>query len=210
MARTADHDARRAQVVAGVRSLALEVGLGRVTLAGAAQAAGVSVGLVQHYYSTKEELLQETFRSVRSDVLRRVEASVVRGEQRQQRIEQMLLAGLEQTLPLDPRRRQEVYLVHAFAGLALENQALRVALGVAQEELVTRAEVALENGKRCGEVAPGTESRPAAYALLALAEGLSARLLVAAGRQHRSWARGALAAEVSRLCCGECRHHRGG
>jgi AcrR family transcriptional regulator len=207
MARTADHDARRAQIVAGVKALALEVGLGRVTIAGVARSADISVGLVQHYYSSKEQLLLDAFRSVRQDVLDRIDASIVRAERRHERIESMLRDALEQFLPLSRQRTAETHLVHAFAGYALENRSLYPGLRESQSAHQTRVETALENGKVCGEVEAGTDSRAEAYALLALTDGLAVRLLTAPGRSQRTWARQALSREVARLFPGECRHH---
>lgn len=207
MARTADHDARRAQIVAGVKALTLEVGLGQVTIAGVARSANISVGLVQHYYSSKEQLLLDTFRSVRQDVLDRIDAAIARAERRQERIERMLLDGLLQFLPLNRQRTDEAHLLHAFAGLALENRSLQPGLREALSEHQMRVETAVENGKACGEVETATDSRAEAYALLALTDGLADRLLTQTGQAQRTWARHALAREVARLFPGECRHH---
>lgn len=207
MARTADHDARRAQIIGGVKRITLDAGLGQVTISGVARTAGVSVGLVQHYYASKQDLLLDTFRSVRHDVLARIDAAVVRAERRQARIEQMMLDGLQQFLPLNRQRTDEAHLMHAFAGLAFEDPSLQPGLREAQAEHLKRVETALQNGKLCGEVETATDARAEAYALLALTDGLAVRLLTDAGRSQRAWARRALTREVARLCPGECRHH---
>ena len=207
MVRTADHEARRSQIVGAVKELALDVGLNHVTIAGVAQAAEVSVGLVQHYYSSKEQLLLDTFRTVRQDVLARVDAAIVRAERRHERIEQMLLDGLEQLLPLTRKRRDEVHLVHSFAGAALENAVLQPGFREALAEHQSRVEQALENGKLCGEVESATDSPAEAYALLALTDGLAARLLTQRSQAQRVWARAALARETARLFPGECHRH---
>lgn len=207
MVRTADHEARRSQIVGAVKELALDVGLNHVTIAGVAQAAEVSVGLVQHYYSSKEQLLLDTFRTVRQDVLARVDAAIVRAERRHERIEQMLLDGLEQLLPLTRKRRDEVHLVHSFAGAALENAVLQPGFREALTEHQSRVEQALENGKLCGEVESATDSPAEAYALLALTDGLAARLLTQRSQAQRVWARAALARETARLFPGECHRH---
>ena len=209
MVRTADHAARRAQIVSAVKELTLDVGLSHVTVAGVAHSAGVSVGLVQHYYATKEQLLLDTFNTVCEDVLHRVDTAIVRAERRHARIEQMLLEGLEQFLPLSKKRRDEVHLVRSFAGAALENAALQPGLRATLTEHQNRLEQALENGKLCGEVEPTTDSPAEAYALLALTDGLSARLMTQRSRAQQAWARGALAREAARLFPGECHRHAG-
>ncbi|MBA4024374.1 MAG: TetR family transcriptional regulator [Gordonia sp.] len=208
MARTANHDERRAQILGGVRTVATSSGIGRVTVARAAEAAGVSVGLVQHYYSSKEELLIDTFASVRADVFTRIDAEIARAEKRGSRIEQMLFDGLAQLLPIGARKRDEVYVAHAFAGLALEDPTLRGHLRTANEQLQQRVAVGLTNGKECGEVDPSLDVDEAAYALVALTDGLAARLLVHAGAAQKKWALDSIRACARELCPGECGHRR--
>lgn len=207
MVRTADHAARRAQIVSAVKELALDVGLSHVTVAGVAHSAGVSVGLVQHYYASKEQLLLDTYDTVCQDVLRRIDSAIVRAERRHERIEQMLTDGLEQLLPLTEKRRDEVLIAHAFAGASLDDDELRQGLRSAHAEHHSRVEQALENGKLCGEVDPATDSPAEAYALLALTDGLAARLLTQRGNRERAWARTALSREAARLFPGECHKH---
>ncbi|GGF17026.1 TetR/AcrR family transcriptional regulator [Williamsia phyllosphaerae] len=206
MARTADHQQRRAQIIAGVRVVAGESGLGRVTIARTAEAAGVSVGLVQHYYASKEDLLADAFADVRSDVLTRIDAEIARSEKRGARIETMVVDGLSQLLPIGTSRRAEVYLSHAFVGLALEDETLRTQLRDARQQLQDRVSTALANGMTCGEVDADTDTGQAAYGLLALTDGLASHLLLQSGPQLRAWSAAVLCARVGELCPGECSH----
>jgi AcrR family transcriptional regulator len=208
VSRTADHAQRRRQAIAGVRAVALAQGLGKVTIANAAAAAGVSVGLVQHYYASKDDLLAATFASVRQDILERVATATELAERRHDRIERMLLAGLEELLPLDRRRHEEAYLTAAFAGLALEREPLREHLRRSDSGLLGRVVTAIDNGKACGEVPPETDAATQGFLLLSLAEGLAARLLVHAGAQERAWARGALRQQAAHTFPGRCARER--
>lgn len=176
-------------------------------MAGAARAAGVSVGLVQHYFANKQELLQATFSSVRADTLARVDAAIARAEQRGERIEHMLADNLLQLLPLDAVRREETLLGQAFAGLALEDERLAEHLRVAQHALRARVAQGLANGKECGEVEADADTEAEAHGLVALAEGLAARLLVSDTRAERRWARDAIRQQAARLCPGACGQH---
>ncbi|MFE0748794.1 TetR/AcrR family transcriptional regulator [Gordonia sp. NPDC058843] len=207
MGRVADHGQRRLQIVGGVAEVARTTGLGSVTIARAAHAAGVSVGLVQHYYPSKEDLLIDTFTSLRAGVLHRIDAEIERAERRGARIEDMMISGLSQLLPLTPRRRDEVYLSHAFAGLALENEQLRQHLERAHGDVRDRIESALVNGTQCGEVDEETDAVSAAFGVAALTDGLAAQLLVRAGTAEKSLANAVLSGEVARLCPGECTRH---
>ncbi|WP_309068503.1 TetR family transcriptional regulator C-terminal domain-containing protein [Microbacterium sp.] len=204
MSRTADHPARRRQIQDGVRAVALAGGLGAVTVARTAAAAGVSVGLVQHYYASKEELLSNTQRDMMHDVVARVDAAIAREERRHARIEHMMRAGLEELLPLDQRRREEVYLRRAFAGMALDHQALSEHQARSDDLLRQRIVDGVLNATRCGETRADVDAPFEAYALLALTDGLAAHLLSATGASQRCWARASLAARLADLFPGRC------
>lgn len=76
--------------------------------------------------------------------------------------------------PWTKSRREETYLRHAFAGLALDSPELREHQRRFNKEMVIRAATAIANGMRCGGTAPVTDSNLEAHALLALVDGLAA------------------------------------
>lgn len=204
MPRTADHDARRAQITTGVRELALTSGLGSVTVAGTAKAAGVSVGLVQHYYDSKESLLADTLSRLLSDIEGRVDVAITRAERDYARIEHMLGAGLLELLPLSPAHRDETYLRHAFAGLALDDPTLAEHQRAFDRRFRDRITQAVRNGMECGEVIPDTDSLLEGEAAFALTQGLAARLLLDGNNGARNRARTAIAARMASVFVGPC------
>lgn len=204
MPRTADHAARRRQITSAVRELATNEGIGRVTIARSAAHAGISVGLVQHYYTTKEDLLADTLTSVLQDILDRVDAAIARSERRYARIEQMMDAAFQQLLPLDDSRRQEAYLRHAFAGLALDDQGLREHQRRFDDVIIERSVQGIRNGMHCGEVLPGTDALLEAQATLALVDGLAMRLLLSDRPADRRRARRAISARMATIFRGPC------
>ncbi len=210
MPRTADHEARRVQICRGVRRCALEVGLPAVTMSGAAGAAGVSVGLVQHYYDSKEALFVDTLERVLADVLARVMHATTLAEQRHARIEHMLGAGIEQLLPLDPNRREEAHLRIAFAGLALDHETLRQHQRRFTRTLQDEAARAIGNAVECGEIPDPNAVDPQleAYALLSLTDGLCSHLLIEATQDDLDRARRVIATRMSALFTGPCTQHR--
>ena len=132
------------------------------------QRAGVSVGLVQHYYGSKEELLVDTLERVLADALARVDRATTDAEQRHSRIEHMLANGLEQLLPLDEVRREETCLTvvrepRPTPQLRARSAGFRPARGLAAERVV------------CGEVPDSALTDPdlEGLALLALVDGLA-------------------------------------
>ena len=58
MPRVVDHDERRREITYAVWQLAAAGGLGAVTLRAVAAEAGVSVGRIQHYFASEEELVR--------------------------------------------------------------------------------------------------------------------------------------------------------
>ncbi len=64
MPKKVDHDARRRQMTDAVCRITLRSGLGSATFRAVAAEAGVSVRLVQHYFGTKQRLLEYTQRHV--------------------------------------------------------------------------------------------------------------------------------------------------
>lgn len=204
VARTADHEARRTQLRAGARQVALDRGLPAVTVARVAEAAGVSVGLVQHYFPSKERLLADVFTDLRTTLEHRVDAATARAERRHERIEQILTAALEQCLPLDGQRRREVYLSLAYAGMALEHPDLRRTQTTSDDHLRRRIGEAVTNGKACGEVEQDADPEQIAWDLFALITGLAAHAHHADSPVARRRARAALATAVGRVFDGPC------
>lgn len=203
MPRTSDHAARRALAVRAVRSVAVKSGLGSVTIARAAAEAQVSVGLIQHYYATKEDLLVEAFTDVRRQIEERVDASIQEAEKRHERIEEIMLAALTELLPADRRRREESYLALAFAGLALDNTRLRAALESSEDHMRARISTAVANGKECGEVDAATDPDEAALAVWALTQGMVAQLH-SQSEPDFSAARRGLAMQLRQVFPGKC------
>lgn len=204
MARTADHDARRAQICEGVRVVALSEGLPAVTVARTAEAAGVSVGLVQHYFPTKEDLLVAVYERLLANVELRVDRGRIRAERKHARIEQTLRLSLEQMLPLNRARRQEVYLELAFAGMALEDGRLRDALRRADRHLRERIRQAAINGVECGEVCPTVDADAVALRFMSTVRGLARTVYAEDTPAARTLARRVLAAACADVFAGPC------
>lgn len=67
MPRVVDHEARRMRLVEAVWSLAVRGGIEQVSLRKVAEEAGVSMGQVQHYYSSMQALIRDSLdRAVRA------------------------------------------------------------------------------------------------------------------------------------------------
>ncbi len=211
MPRTADHDERRRQIAEAVCALISEHGLDAVTVARTAAAAGMSVGLVQHYFRTKDEMLLHAFTNVGAQIRRRADERIRAGIDHRRPIARVLAEALAEFLPLDETRRTEFRVSRAFAGRALDAPALADVDAETAQALLGDIAQAVHNGKECGEVAEDLDPWPAAVRLAAVTEGLAMHVYrdpaprngVPAGRLAAS----VLDAELATIFTGPCRQY---
>lgn len=211
MARTADHDARRRQIADAVRGVLAAEGFEAATVARVAREAGVSVGLVQHYFASKDALLVHTHADALARLEHRADEIVTAGERAGDPIRVMATACLQLVLPLDRERRADHAVGVVMLARAGVGPEVRRAAAAHHDRLRARLALAVANGTRCGEVDPGTDVDAAAHELWALVLGLADQLYVAASAGPRSRAArrslGVLDVAVGRVFAHPCRHH---
>lgn len=71
-AQAVDHDARRRLIAEALWRVASRHGLDAVSLRHVAAEAGVSMGLVQHYFTTKEDMLRFALETIGERVTQRI------------------------------------------------------------------------------------------------------------------------------------------
>lgn len=179
-------------------------GIATITIARVAGQAGVSVGLVQHYFASKSALIEAAYVEVLQRADERIAALVEKGEQVGRPIRVMAQAALALLLPLDARRRKECAVRQEFAGLAIRDRQLRTVAAANDLRSVARLTAVVRNGLLCGEVRPGVDPERAAVELL-VAVGGAADLASRVG--DRLDVRRALDDTVARVFSGECREH---
>ncbi|GAB2971982.1 TetR/AcrR family transcriptional regulator [Streptomyces pseudoechinosporeus] len=173
MPRTADHEERRRQIAVAVCELISEHGLDAVTVARTATTAGMSVGLVQHYFRTKDEMLLHAFKEVSARIRSRADERIRAGIEHRRPIARVLVEALAEFIPLDETRRTEFRVARAFAGRALDAPALAEVDVATAQQLRKDIAQAVRNGKECGEVEADLDPWPAAVRLTAVTEGLA-------------------------------------
>ncbi|MGW0538225.1 TetR/AcrR family transcriptional regulator [Streptomyces sp. NPDC003032] len=211
MPRVADHEERRRQIADAVCELISQSGLDAVTVARTAATAGMSVGLVQHYFRTKDEMLLHAFREVSVRIRARVDQHTREGVEHHQPIARVLAGALAEFMPLDEARRAEFRVARAFAGRALDAPALAdvdVETARALRDEIARA---VHNGKECGEVEDDLDPAPAAVRLAAVTEGLAMQVYRdpegVAGEPAADLVASVLDAELAAVFTGECRQY---
>lgn len=148
-------------------------GLDAVTVARTAARASISVGLVQHYFPTKDEMLLHAFTHVSTHIRTRIDEHIRTGSKHRQPIARTLADAMAEFIPLDETRRTEFRVTKAFAGRALDAPALTEIEVETARTLRNDIARAIHNSKECGEVAADLDPSPTAVRLAAMIEGLA-------------------------------------
>jgi TetR/AcrR family transcriptional repressor of bet genes len=166
-----DHQERREQIAEAVCRLAGRQGLDAVTLRQVAAEAGVSMGRIQHYFTTKDEMLLFAFHTISERVERRMaEAVVGAGENLGPRA--LLRALLGEMLPLSEQAKSEAPVLAAFLARAVVEP--RLAEFQREGSQYLRDFITEQIRGAPGKLDPKRE----AVTLLALVDGLMTQLLI--------------------------------
>lgn len=162
MPRQVDHATRRAELAAAVWSLVARGGLEAVSLRSVAAEAGVSMGRVQHYFATKDDLLLDALRHAHRRMEVRIEARLQPGAGPRETLAEIL----DELLAEHPETRDAIRVHSAFEARALADPRVEEVLRDGDDEILAL----------CVHVvaAAGASDDPEhdGYALFALAGGL--------------------------------------
>ncbi|MFC8300225.1 TetR/AcrR family transcriptional regulator [Micromonospora orduensis] len=165
MPKKVDHQERRTLIADALMRVAADQGLEAVSLRHVATAAGVSAGMVQHYFRTKDEMMAFALSVVRERGQVRVTEAVRRlGENPSPRL--LLRTMIAALLPLDDRTRDDGRVALAFLAYTAVRPSAAPGLRADTAQLTTFI----------ASVLP-TRDAAAAAGLLALMEGLGVYLL---------------------------------
>ena len=166
--RKVDHRERRELLADALMRLAATRGLQEVSLRHVAAQAGVSTGMVQHYFRTKDEMMMFALGMVMDRIRERSQAELAPASPRE------LVRGLLlQVLPLDEMRRLENHVVLAFLAYA----AVKPSIASGLREAAAQMRTFLADQLRAASPADGVDPERAAAGLLALVDGLGLQLL---------------------------------
>lgn len=122
---------RREELVAAMFDLVAERGLDALSVREVARACGVSIGTVQHYFATKDDMLVAAYAGVVVRVRARI-AAVGLGDD----VRQNLARVLTELLPLDQERRAEARVQLAFSARAAVTPGLAAVQRDLLEEII--------------------------------------------------------------------------
>lgn len=167
MPRKVDHHERRELLADALMRLAAAQGLEGVSLRQVAAEAGVSTGMVQHYFRTKDEMMTFALGMVADRIRARSEVAAAPATPRD-----LVRGVLLQILPLDDTRRLEGHVGLAFLAYAAVKPAIQT--GLREDSRGMRGFVA-QQLRAAG--ADGIDPELAAIGLMALVDGLGMQLL---------------------------------
>jgi len=199
-----DHEERRQSIARAFQEQVAELGFAATTYARVATAAGISVGLIQHYFADRHELLEYAY----DDLIRRrdhrIDAAVAAGERKRWPISQIIDQAMRELLPLDDQRRREHRIARQLQLTASQDQALAtLALG-AHDALHLRVRTAVRNGRECGEVAPDINADVAALRIISAIYGLADVLALRPTPKDNPSYSAALAPVIATVFTGKC------
>lgn len=160
-----DHDVRRREIAQAVWAVIAERGIEGVTLRCVAAEAGVSVGRIQHYYASREELVRDSCRELLKAATQRFEAA---GDATPvERLRRLILGRI----PTTPEFAIGTSIWLAYEAKSVDDPVIA--------ELVQRGHAGgvRETAALLGECGV-TDASSVALRLMATAEGLAIRVLV--------------------------------
>ena len=147
-------------------------GFDGLTMATIAKQAGASVGMVQHYFSSKDELLLFAHQRVTSHFDSWLESTRLDGP-----VGPVVYEALLRMLPLDKERRDDMRVRLAFSAAGANDRRLADYQADRQDYLRRRLARAIDRAKKNGEVAADLDSKTAATILGALVAGLGSQMI---------------------------------
>lgn len=176
MPKRVDHEARRVAVADAIFAVIGSRGLEAVSLRDVAAQAGVSMGAVQHYFDSKEEMLLFALSHMRDRALARMQAELaVIGEPTAR---EAIRAAARAMLPLGEQGRQEAIVAGAFYSVATVNPAYAAPLREGYQRLLAVSRQNLTAAATAGELAAGIDTDREAAMLFFLIQGLVGPMLI--------------------------------
>ncbi|HUZ62909.1 MAG TPA: transcriptional regulator BetI, partial [Acetobacteraceae bacterium] len=185
MSRRETEDTRRRQLIETTIDTMAEVGFVATTLGQIARRAGVSAGLVAHYFGDKDGLLEATMRALGARVSRGAAARLAEAATPRARVQAIIDANLA---PEEfDQRTGTVWL--AFWGQTLHSQRFKRVQAAYQRRIITNLRHALR------QAGPPGEAQRLAVSIAAIIDGLWLRATLSGWSETDAVAAGRIASE---------------
>ncbi|WP_283136722.1 TetR/AcrR family transcriptional regulator [Rhizohabitans arisaemae] len=162
-----DHEARCAEIAEALLRVVDRQGLEGVSLRSVAAEAGVSMGRVQHYFATKDQMMTHALIYVHRRIYRRVAACL---DPRSPRA--LVRSAIIEMLPLDDERRSEARIAFAFLARSGVDPVFAATLREGYPYHMVFFAQQIRLAQAAGEAHPGLDPEQEAVLLFALTQGL--------------------------------------
>lgn len=168
MPKIVDHEQRRQELLAAAWRVIARTGVTGLTTREIAREAGVSTGVLAHYFADKEELLAAALRLSHQQVYARIRERT----QGLLGLDAIRVVMLE-ALPLDEQRLLEAQIEIGFLSLAVGNSGLRDLHVEEFERFWDMLHYRVSEAQKLGQVDPAADPEDITHELIVLVEGLS-------------------------------------
>jgi TetR/AcrR family transcriptional regulator, transcriptional repressor of bet genes len=180
MPKQVDHDQRRQEIAAAVLRLVTTRGIEAASLRTVAREAGTSMGAVQHYFTTKDQMLH--FALAYGNTLLAERATTLVAERKPATPRQTFRLFCTLLIPLEADSKAGARLWAALISRACTDEATAKLAAAAYAGLTDFTE------RQLRDALPGTDAGPAARHLITVIEGLRWPVLFGAFTQQQAMA----------------------
>ncbi|MGB3443256.1 MAG: TetR family transcriptional regulator C-terminal domain-containing protein [Actinophytocola sp.] len=178
MPKKVDHRSRRATIAESVWRVSAYGGIEAVTMRHVAAAAGMSLGQVQHYFTTKDELLAFAYDLLTDRIAARVSQREDPPGADEPEPRDIVREALAELLPLDEERTVEAHFLLMFLARSAVSAEFAASLRKEHADLHAFIVDQLRRGQRRGMVAVHLDPARETRTLLAVLDGLITHVLV--------------------------------
>ena len=176
MPRRVDHEARRRAIAEAIFEVIGSRGLDAVSLRDVAAQAGVSMGAVQHYFASKDQMLLFALSHMRDRVLARMQAELAAIAEPTAR--EIVRAAARAMLPMGEQGRQEAIVAGAFYSVATVHPVYADVLREGYHRLLAVSRQSLRTAAEAGQIAEGIDTDREAAMLFFMIQGLIGPILI--------------------------------
>ena len=177
MPKKVDHHERRVVIAAALKRVARDQGFDEISLRHVAAEAEVSLGTVQHYFRTRDELMAFALTEIRHSTAARISAAVA-GLGATPDPRGLLEATIMQMLALDEPRRSDVQVALALLSHTAVRPEVAATLHDETRAMLDFVADMIRTAHPTGRADPRLDPALTATGLLAMADGLNNYLLV--------------------------------
>ncbi|MFE6864974.1 TetR/AcrR family transcriptional regulator [Kitasatospora sp. NPDC057692] len=173
-----DHEERRREIAEALLRIADTQGLQSASMRVVAAEAGVSLRLVQYYFTTKQGLLLDALTRLTAQLQARMERWIAETAGSPPTPRGVVTAILSCILPTDPESRRITRTFAAYYTLVLNDPEVLEKHGARQPEVLEGfLAKQLRAARQAGEIDPGKDPEVTAAGLLAMVNGLGSSVL---------------------------------